>query len=111
MFTKPKLLFVCLRNKWRSRTGEDLYRRDPRVSVRSAGLSSTSPHVLSEKDLLWADLVLYMESDMLDHIKSLFPNTQLPKTINLDIPSGYAYMDPELVEILKDKVEAIIQGY
>ena len=107
---KPKILFVCLRNKWRSRTGEELYRYDQRVSVRSAGLSSTSPHVLSEKDLLWADLVLYMESDMLDHIKSLFPKTKLPKMIDLDIPSGYTYMDPELVDMLKDKVEAVIQN-
>ena len=105
--SKPNLLFVCSHNKWRSPTAENLYRHDPRVSVRSAGLSSHSPHVLTVSDLKWADLLLYMEKDHLDRIKAQFPDTPLPKSINLDIPDGYTYMDPELIEILKDKTETI----
>jgi predicted protein tyrosine phosphatase len=103
------LLFVCSHNKWRSPTAENLFRHDPRVSVHSAGLSSHSPHVLSEADLKWADLLLYMEKDHLERIKILFPHTPLPKSINLDIPDGYTYMDPELVDILHDKIETILK--
>ena len=104
------LLFICSHNKWRSPTAENLYRHDPRVSVRSAGLSSHSPHVLSLSDLQWADLLLYMEKDHLNRKKAIFPDTPLPKSVNLDIPDGYTYMDPELIEILHDKIETILQN-
>ena len=106
-----KFLFVCSHNKWRSPTAENLYRHDPRVSVRSAGLSSHSPHVLSASDLKWANLLIYMEKDHLERIKIMYPHTPLPKHTNLDIPDGYNYMDPELVEILKDKIENTLKEY
>jgi predicted protein tyrosine phosphatase len=52
------LLFVCSQNKWRSPTGETLYRHDPRVNVRSAGTSANAKKSISEQDLIWADLVM-----------------------------------------------------
>ena len=63
--------------------------------------------LLLTKKKLTADLLLYMEKDHLERIKALFPNTQLPKSINLDIPDGYTYMDPELIDILRNKIETI----
>ena len=103
-----KILVVCSQNKWRSPTAEAIYRHDPRFAIRSAGLSKHSPHVLSQSDLEWADLLLYMEKDHLEKIKEIFSNTKLPKAINLDIPDDYRYMDPELIEILKEKIETIV---
>jgi predicted protein tyrosine phosphatase len=66
--------------------------------------------VLSEADLKWADLLLIHGKDHLERIKILFLHTPLPKFINLDIPDGYTYMDPELVEILHDKIETILKN-
>jgi predicted protein tyrosine phosphatase len=103
-----KLLVVCSRNLWRSPTAAAIYRGDPRVSIRSAGLSHNAPHQLSSRDLGWADLLLYMEPEHLAKIKKLFPGEQLPQSINLDIPDDYRYMDPELVEILKQKIEPLL---
>lgn len=103
-----KILVVCSHNKWRSPTAEAIYRHDPRFAIRSAGLSQHSPHVLSQADLEWANLLLYMEKDHLEKIKEIFPNTKLPYVINLDIPDTYPFMDPELIEMLKEKIEAIV---
>ena len=58
---RPKILFLCGRNQWRSPTAEALYRNDPRVEVRSAGLSPEARRRVTARDLAWADLVLTME--------------------------------------------------
>lgn len=57
---------------------------------------------------MWADLLLYMEKDHLVRIKMLYPDTDLPKSVNLDIPDEYPFMDPELVEMIKEKIEEIL---
>ena len=102
-----KILVVCGQNKWRSPTAETIYRHDSRCEVRSAGLSKHSPHFLTRADLVWADLLLYMEKEHLEKIVKKFPDIILPRAINLDIPDEYRYMDPELVEILREKIEEI----
>jgi predicted protein tyrosine phosphatase len=60
---KHHVLFVCGRNQWRSPTAERLYRADPRVEVRSAGVSPKSRHQISRSDIEWADLILVMEGN------------------------------------------------
>ena len=60
---KPHILFVCGRNRWRSPTAERLYRSDPRLEARSAGVSDKSQHRISAADIAWADLILVMEAE------------------------------------------------
>src|ERR1700749_3261456 len=55
------VLFVCSRNQWRSPTGEQVWRRHPRVNARSAGTSAGARRVVSAAGLAWADVVLVME--------------------------------------------------
>ncbi len=102
---KPKILFVCGRNKWRSPTAQNIYKNDSRIEVRSAGVSEKSPHPISNSDLLWADLVLIMESKYRGRIQGLFRNLRLPPIKSLDIPDEYEYMDEELIEFIKSGVE------
>ena len=101
-----KILFLCGRNQWRSPTAEMIFRDDPRMSVRSAGVSESSRHRLTQKDLQWADWVLVMEkkyrSRILDRFRDL---DDLPKIDSLDIPDDYEFMSPELIELLRDSVE------
>jgi predicted protein tyrosine phosphatase len=75
---KLKILFVCGRNKWRSPTAQNIYKNDPRIEVRSAGVSGKSPHPISNSDLLWADLVLIMESKYRGRIQGSFRDLRLP---------------------------------
>ena len=103
---KPHILFVCGRNQWRGPTAERIYRTDPRVEVRSAGVSAKSGRQISANDLSWADLVFVMEQRYKSRIQRTFrdrPN--LPKIVSLDIPDEYQFMDPALIMLLQAGVE------
>ena len=103
---KPRLLFVCGRHQWRSPTAEDIYRNDPRLEVRSAGVSSKSPHQISAKDLDWADLVLVMEQKYKTRILQKFRDrSNMPRIVSLDIPDDYQRMDPGLVDLIREGTE------
>ena len=103
---KPHILFVCGRHRWRSPTAEAIYRRDPRVKVRSAGVSSKSRHQISDKDLDWADLVLVMERKYKSRILGTFRNhANLPRIVSLDIPDDYERMDEQLIALIQKGTE------
>ena len=103
---KPHILFVCGRHQWRSPTAEAIYRRDPRVQIRSAGVSSKSRHQVKDKDLDWADLVLVMERKYKARILGTFrDHPNLPPIISLDIPDQYEYMDEQLIALIQQGTE------
>jgi len=106
--SKPHVLFICGRNKWRSPTAERLYRNDSRLEARSAGISSKSPHQISAADLEWADLILVMEEKYASWIRENFRALSLPPMKSLDIPDEYEFMDNELVELIRSSVEPFI---
>jgi predicted protein tyrosine phosphatase len=102
---KPKILFVCGRNQWRSPTAQYIYRNDPRLEARSAGVSDKSPHKISRADIQWADLILVMENAHKTRIQGLFGRERLPEIKSLDIPDEYEYMDEELIQLITKSVE------
>ena len=103
------VLFVCSRNQWRSPTGEQVWRRDPRVQVRSAGTSASARRVVSEADLAWADVVLVMEPKHKKRLLAEYRELLVDKPLHvLDIPDEYQYMDAELVELLGDPVAELL---
>lgn len=99
-------LFVCSRNQWRSPTAEQVFRDDPRFCARARGLSPRSPRRLTADDLTWAEIVFVMEAGQRARItrtmRAALGNTPLHV---LEISDDYQYMDPELVELLRDRVE------
>lgn len=104
-----KLLFVCGKNQWRSPTGEAVYRDDPRVEVRSAGVSPESRRRVTARDLAWADLVLTMERKQTERLRQQFPDLEeWPEIRCLDIPDHYHFMDPELVDLLRTGTEPLL---
>ncbi|MCA9375069.1 phosphotyrosine protein phosphatase [Candidatus Dojkabacteria bacterium] len=107
---KVNLLFVCGRNKKRSKTAEKVYSNTPEIGVRSAGVSSKSPHAISEKDLLWADVIFVMEAKYREQILHKFKYMEkLPEIIDLEIPDLYEFMDPKLVSLIKGGVREWLQ--
>jgi predicted protein tyrosine phosphatase len=103
---RPHILFVCGRNQWRSPTAERIYRNDPRIEVRSAGVGKNSRHVISAGDLSWADLVMVMEHEHKSRIVESFrDHPRLPRFVCLNIPDDYGLMDEELIRMLRDGVE------
>lgn len=106
----PKLLFVCGKNLRRSPTAEAMYRNDPRVAVRSVGVSEKSRRRVTESDLRWADLVLVMERKHTARLRALLPQCDaLAPIVCLDVPDDFERMAPELVEILRPAIEEHIE--
>ena len=106
--SQPRLrvLFVCGRNQWRSPTAERIYRDDPRIEPRSAGVSPAARRRVSVKDLSRADLVLVMERKHGVRIREQFRDEpDLPQIESLDVPDEFEFMDPELMRLIREGVE------
>lgn len=102
--TRPNILVVCGRNKRRSRTAEHIFKNDSRFNIRSVGLSPKSDRKISEEDLKWSDLIFVKEQGQWAHIKGIYRHLELPPIEVLNIEDEYEFMDEELVQILKDRI-------
>ncbi|GHC10210.1 low molecular weight protein tyrosine phosphatase family protein [Cerasicoccus arenae] len=105
---KPRLLFVCSRNQWRSPTAEEIYRPDARLEVRSAGVSGSARHTISQADIDWADLILVMVPTHKRRIIECFHDSELPPIESLDIPDDYQPMDAELIDLIQAATEPLL---
>jgi protein-tyrosine phosphatase len=101
MKARLKVLFVCAMNKQRSATAERIYRNDPRLEVRSAGVRANANRRVSEKDLRWADVVYVMEREHKSWIVMRFEGLELPPIEVLEIPDEFEFMDSQLQEMLR----------
>jgi predicted protein tyrosine phosphatase len=100
-----KLLFICSRNQWRSRTAEEIFHGTPGWEVRSAGTSEQARIRVSEKHLLWADWIFVMEKRHAEILRERFPEAASQRRIVcLHIADDYEFMDAELVGQLRARV-------
>lgn len=105
-----RVLFVCSRNQWRSPTAEQVWRHEPGVAVRSAGVSQSARRRLTVGDLRWADLILVMEDKHKARIRAEYRDEVRYKALHvLDVPDDYQFMQPELVDLLRLKVAPFIE--
>ncbi|MFT4742724.1 MAG: putative protein tyrosine phosphatase [Yoonia sp.] len=103
------ILFICSQNKWRSPTGENIFRRYDGVGTRSAGTSRKARKQVSAADICWADIIFVMEEKHLSRMRADFRADVRHKEIHvLDIPDNYQFMDPELVDLITDAVTPLI---
>lgn len=107
---KLNLLFVCTINKMRSATAHKIYENDLRFEVKSAGTDKTAKKVISRDILSWADSIIVMERHHRNYIRQRFPEIyQNKKIVCLYIPDEYDFMEPELITLLKEKVEEVYE--
>jgi len=99
-----RVLFVCTGNMDRSPTAESLLSGKEGFEVKSAGTWIHARKRISKNLIEWADLIFVMERYHKHVILSICPEAE-EKVIVLDIPDMYRRNDPELVEILKRKLE------
>ena len=108
ILSKPearKLLFVCDANRLRSPTAEAIFSSYPNLEVKSAGLSHEATVPLSLELLDWADVIFVMEKRHRNLIHSRFKDLyQRKRIICLYIPDEFEFMDPELVQLLEERV-------
>ena len=106
---RRNVLFICSRNQWRSPTAEQVWRRDARLSVRSAGTSAQARRRVSADDIAWADVIVVMEEKHESKLRAEFGHAlDYTPIYVLDIPDEYRYMDPQLVEELERSVAAVL---
>jgi len=97
-----KALFICNQNKHRSKTAEELFK--DRFETKSAGLYNETP--VASKQIDWADTIFVMEEFQREEIARRFPEQALQKRIIcLNISDVYHFNQPELIELLKQKIE------
>ena len=100
------LLFVCSQNRWRSLTAEHLFDGSPGIRARSVGTANNARRRITTSDLHWADVIYVMEKRHLELIKARYPQQlEKKKVVNLHIPDKFTYMDPQLIAILKKKLD------
>jgi predicted protein tyrosine phosphatase len=105
---KIKVLFVCTVNRMRSATAHKIFETDERFDVKSAGTDKTANTVLTREILSWADTIVVMEKTHRNIIQKKFRDIYNLKRITcLYIPDDYDYMQPELISVLRDRVEHV----
>lgn len=103
------VLFICSRNQWRSPTAEQVFRRHPQLSVRSAGTSPNARRTVTADDIAWASVIMVMEEKHKSRLKAEFNRLLDGRVIHvLDIPDDYNYMDPELVAQIEQSVASLL---
>lgn len=109
MTSHTNILFVCSKNLWRSPTAERVYSNDPRLAVRSRGLSPKAARRISPTDLQWADVICVMEYEHLAKLRSLYRNALGQRRVHvLEIPDKYQFMDPKLVKLIQERVDPLL---
>ncbi|MBI2672710.1 phosphotyrosine protein phosphatase [Candidatus Woesearchaeota archaeon] len=98
------MLFICNQNKNRSKTAEELFKEN--FNTKSAGLYNENP--VNEEEISWADIIIVMEDKQRSEIAKRFPKSYMEKRIlSLDVPDIYLYNDPELVDVLRSKMQEV----
>lgn len=99
------VLFVCSQNKLRSPTAEAVFSDVDGFEVRSAGLNNSATVQVSPELLQWAEYIFVMEQTHRNKLRKKYKqwiNSQ--RIIVLGIPDDFEYMDPDLIEILKERL-------
>jgi predicted protein tyrosine phosphatase len=99
------VLFICSQNRLRSPTAEQVFADWPGIETQSAGLGHDADVPVSPELLAWADMIFVMEKVHRNRLSKKF-GQQLggKRVICLDIPDDYDFMDPLLVQLLRQKV-------
>ena len=100
-----KLLFVCIRNRWRSPTAEKIFHGVAGRQARSAGTEAGARIRVNAQLIGWADVVFCMEKRHARRLRENFAEACVGRRIVcLDIPDDHRFMDPELIALLQAAV-------
>jgi len=100
---KTKVLFVCSGNIDRSPTAEGMFKAREDLEIISAGTSLLARRRVTRDMVRWADKIFVMEQGHAERIRSMEQEAG-DKIVVLNIPDIYHRNDPELVQLLRDRV-------
>jgi predicted protein tyrosine phosphatase len=103
-----RILFICGKGRQRSPTAEEIFAEMPDWETDSAGLSADADLPLSSEQIEWATDIAVMEKRQLSRLRRAFSKEVAGRRIvSLDISDDYDYMQPELIELLKQRIGRI----
>ncbi len=106
----PKILFVCSENRLRSPTAETVFSRFEGVEAIGAGTNPNAATPVTVELIEWADVILVMEDAHKNKLMRNFPQQLENKKIGvLGLADIYDYMEPVLVQLLKEKVPSYVR--
>ena len=74
------------------------------MEVDSAGLNHDAEVPLSPEQLVWAELILVMETRHRERLSQRFaPHLARKRIAVLDIPDEFPFMDPDLIELIRSR--------
>lgn len=106
-----KILFICSQNRLRSPTAEELFKNDPNLIVRSAGLGPDAVKPVTPENLEQADVIFVMEELHRSVLTRRHRDAIVgKKVVCLNIPDMFPYMDPELIKLLEERVRPHLEA-
>jgi predicted protein tyrosine phosphatase len=92
----------------RSATAKVIFDQDDRFESKSAGTDKSAATPLTKELLEWANTILVMEKTHRNYIRSHYPDIyDNKKIVCMYIPDDYDFMQPELISVLKDRVDEL----
>jgi predicted protein tyrosine phosphatase len=99
------ILFICSQNRLRSPTAEQVFADHPGLEAASAGTNNDAENPLTGELVTWADIIVVMEKQHRAKLQRRFRSAlRSQRIICLDILDDYAFMDPDLVDLLKTRM-------
>ena len=106
------VLFICTQNRLRSPTAEQVFSDWPGIETQSAGLGNDAGNPVTPELLDWSDMIFVMEKAHRNKLSTKFrAHLSGKRVICLDIPDEYDYMDPALVQLLRQKVNRFLPKF
>ena len=103
-----RVLFICGKGRQRSPTAEHIFAEMPDWETDSAGLGADADVLLSSEKIEWASDIVVMEKRQLSRPRQASPkHVARRRTVCLDISDDYVYRQPELIELLKQRIGRI----
>ena len=105
-----RLLFVCSENRLRSPTAAAVFSEYEGVEAISAGTNADASTPVSGDLIEWADAILVMEKSHRNKVAKKFREQLKDKKLGvLEIPDHFDFMDPLLIQILKNRVPRYVR--
>lgn len=104
-----RVLFLCGKGRQRSPTAEQVFASLPGWETDCAGLGADADIPVSAEQLDWATHIAVMEKHQLARLRrTQGKRVSGRRLICLDIPDDYAFMQPELIALLKQRIARIV---
>lgn len=112
--TAPRVLFVCSAGILRSPTAAALAANEFGWNTRACGVHDHALIPLSVNLILWAHRIVFMENYLLEDAICKFELVDYgsdikERAIILGIEDDYCYMDVELQNLLRERIEYLVK--